>query len=152
MAHVQEESEMKTLTSELAALAMRSSKYLVLFMVIAGLVLASAAAQASFKGVLKQGVQFRVDVDNTGQPPGEKVAITILKINRRDKIGSADHWTIDGGQALPISDTCGTGISRVIIFVNPFAGRVTPITVTQAGVGVFNDPGEGDTQLVFDIE
>jgi hypothetical protein len=40
----------------------------------------------------------------------------------------------------------------VIIFVNPTFGKITPITVTQ-GVSVsFSEPGDGDTQLVFDIE
>jgi len=104
-----------------------------------------------FKGVLKQAVAFTVDVDNTGNP-STKVAVTILKINRRDKINSADHMTVAGGQLQQITDTAGPRIERVLIFVNPADGTAAPVTVNQSTLGAFNDPGDRDTCLVFDAE
>ena len=106
--------------------------------VIAGLVLTSAAVEASFKGALKQGVEFAVQVDNTGSLPGEKVGITILMISRRDKISSADHSTIDGGQGGQLKGTAGAGIERVIIFVNPTFERSRHHG--HAGVYRFSEP------------
>jgi hypothetical protein len=103
-----------------------------------------------FKGVLKQGVEFSVTVDNTNNQPGEATGITILKINRRDKINSADHSTVDGGQIGALKAIAEARIDRVMIFVNPTFGKVAPVTVTQGAAGAFQDPGAGDCTLVFD--
>ncbi len=99
-----------------------------------------------FKGELKKQVQFTIEV--AGDPTG-KTAITVVKINRRERVANADPTTVDIGAAQTITEKLGLGIDRVMIYVNPPAGGKCNVTIAQ-GAANFADQCEGDTTLVFD--
>ena len=99
-----------------------------------------------FLGVLKQATAFTVEVDNSNN--ADPCAYTILRINKKDKIASADHQTIPGTQLLTFTETAAAGIDRVIVYINPTRGMSAAVRVIQGTVALA-DPCVGDTQLVF---
>jgi hypothetical protein len=99
-------------------------------------------------GELKQATAYTINVDN-GSVISLKTAITILKVNRRDKIASAVVSTIAAGARTTINDTPGSGIDRVIIQVHPPSNATINVEVVQ-GNSSFATTCNGDTDLVFD--
>jgi len=99
-----------------------------------------------FKGELKKQTPFTIDVVGSAN---DKCAITIVKINRKEKVANADPTTIPMGVAQTITDQLGPGIDRVFIYVNPPAGGQVKLTLNQGGTQ-FVDMCNADSILVFD--
>ena len=101
-------------------------------------------------GVLKQATSTTIQIANN-QDNG--CGYTILKINHRDKIASADSNTIAAGGTGQFTDSFASGIERTIIFVSPALQGTLPgtatATVTQGGT-TYSLDCIGDTMLVFD--
>lgn len=99
-----------------------------------------------FKGVLKQQMAYTIEVASAS---AEKTAVTVLKVNRRDKIASADPSTIAAAATTQIQDNVGGNIDRIVIMVAPPEGGQATVRVVQ-GADQFIQICMGDTQLVFD--
>jgi hypothetical protein len=77
--------------------------------------------------------------------------MTLLKINRRDKIASAEPVTIAAGATVQTTDDLGLGIDRLIVMLNlPTNGQAT-VRITQ-GAAQYADTIMNDTQFAFDVE
>jgi len=99
-------------------------------------------------GVLKQATRTSIQIMNNWN---DGCGYTILKINHKDKIASADSNTIAAGVTGQFTDSFASGIERTIIFVSPpvtFPGTATA-TVVQ-GAAIYSLDCNGDTMLVFD--
>jgi hypothetical protein len=103
-----------------------------------------------YMGVLKQATNTSIQIANNN---GNSLGYMILKVNRRDKIASADHQTVAAGATGQFTDSFATGIERTVIYVSPPLNGTMPgtatATVTQ-GATTFSLDCAGDTMLVFD--
>jgi hypothetical protein len=99
-----------------------------------------------YKGELKKQTPFTLEVVGAGN---DKSAITIVKINRKEKVANADPTTILMGATQTITDQVGLGIDRVMVYVNPPSGGTVRVTVMQ-GATQFSDVCGGDSILIFD--
>jgi hypothetical protein len=97
-------------------------------------------------GLLKQGATMNVSITSAAT---DRVAVTILKVNRQDKISEAEPSSVmTAGVAQNIATTIGARIDRVLVMIAPPAGGSASVRVDQfPPVNV-----DGDTQLVFDCE
>jgi len=106
-----------------------------------------------YMGELRQAVAYNIAVDASGVAD-KKVAITIEKINRRDKVQAAETYSVDARANQTIPDTAGQRIDRVIISVHVPAGATAEVVVSQTNangtVSTFRQTCAGDTDLVFD--
>jgi hypothetical protein len=99
-----------------------------------------------FEQTLKQGVEYDINVDASG---AGAVAITILKINKRDRLAAAEQHTVVSGARTTVKDTAGLRIDRVIIHVHPAGNNTVSVEVKQGAVA-FSQTCTGDTDIVFD--
>src|SRR5437762_2677015 len=99
-----------------------------------------------FKGVLKQGSGYMIEINSQST---DAIGVTILKINKRDKIASADPSTVAAGATTQTNDTLGSGIDRLLITISPPVGGRATVRVVQ-GVASYLDDITGDTQFVYD--
>jgi hypothetical protein len=101
-------------------------------------------------GVLTQATSTTIQIANN---ENNSCGYTILKINHRDKIASADSNTIAAGGTGQFTDSFASGIERTIIFVSPPLNGTQPgtatVSVTQ-GATTYSLACDGDTMLVFD--
>jgi hypothetical protein len=99
-----------------------------------------------FDQTIERGVPYDINVDATG---AGTVAITLLKVNRRDRFAAAEQLFVDAGEATTLTDTAGTRIDRVIVAVHP-AGNATIAVEIRQGAVAFSQSCVGDTDIVFD--
>jgi hypothetical protein len=99
-----------------------------------------------FKGEIKRQTSFTIDVAGDATGP---TAITVVKINRREKVSNADPTTIAMAASQTITEKLGPGIDRLMIYVNPPAGGRCNVRILQDAMQ-FTDTCEGDTILIFD--
>ncbi|HEY3026542.1 MAG TPA: hypothetical protein VGJ55_10365 [Pyrinomonadaceae bacterium] len=99
-----------------------------------------------FDQPITQGIPYLINVDNS---TGGKTAITILKINRRDRFAAAELRFVDPGVRTQLTETVERGIDRVIIAVHPPAFNQLGVEIKQDAVS-FPQSCNGDTEIVFD--
>lgn len=99
-----------------------------------------------YKGELKKTTPYTLEIAGAANAKG---AVAILKINKRERITSADPTTIDIAGAFKVDDTLGVGIDRLMIFVTPPEGGSLRVTVTQGNVQ-FSDTCITDVVLTYD--
>lgn len=99
-----------------------------------------------FDQPITQGIPYLINVDNS---TGSKAAITILKINRRDRFAAAELRFVDPGVRTQLTETVERGIDRVIIAVHPLVGNALGIEIKQGPLS-FPVSCNGDTDIVFD--
>src|SRR5882672_9142202 len=96
-----------------------------------------------FDTPLKQTMPYNMNIDNS---TGGSVAITIFKINHRDRIAAAELLTVDAGAVTTLTDTPGARIERIILSVRPLAGNTLGIGIKQGNVS-FSQSIDGDTDI-----
>jgi hypothetical protein len=101
-----------------------------------------------YLGDLKQATAYTINVDN-GPIVAGKTCITIVKINRRERVASAETESIAAGVRTGINDTAAARIDRIIIQVHPPANATVNVEVVQ-GLSSFTQACVGDTEMVFD--
>jgi hypothetical protein len=99
-----------------------------------------------FGEMIERGVPYDINVDATA---AGAVAITILKVNKRDRFAAAEQLLADAGEATTLTDTAGPRIDRVIVAVHP-AGNATVAVEIRQGAVAFSQSCVGDTDIVFD--
>ena len=117
---------------------------------VVGILAAADPARALYLRALKQNTTAEMEFTNQNV---DKLAVTILLINRRDDISQALTYTIpapvdgnDGIEAIPV--TIGDKIDRVILLVDqPGGGRSVLRIDGGAAINL-----EGDARLTFDTE
>ncbi len=111
---------------------------------------AAAPARAIYLGNLKKNTTAQMEFTNQST---DRIAVTILLINRRNDISEALPYTIpaagDGMSGVEtIAVTIGDRIERVILLVDPIAGGLCVLRI-DAGPAISM---EGETRLTFDTE
>jgi hypothetical protein len=101
-----------------------------------------------FMGELQRATAYTINIDNGAVGVGQ-TAVTILKINRRDNIASAETALVAAGARLPIDGMAGARIDRMLIHVNPPKGATVNVDVIQ-GTLAFSETFIGDGILVFE--
>ena len=88
---------------------------------VVGILAAAAPARALYLGALRQNTTAQMTFTNQSL---DKLAVTVLLVNRRDDISQALAYTIpapvdgnDGIETIPV--TIGHKIDRVIVLVDP---------------------------------
>jgi hypothetical protein len=99
-----------------------------------------------FDQALKQAVEYDINVDTSG---AGKVAVTILKINKRDRLAAAEQHTVQAGTQTTLKDTAGLRIDRVIVHVHPAGNGTVAVEVKQGAIS-FSQSCVGDTDIVFE--
>jgi hypothetical protein len=99
-------------------------------------------------GELKQATAYNILVD-AASVTAQNTAITIVKINKRDRVQSAETYAVAPGARQTITDTAGLRIDRIIIQFHPPGGGAPQVEVTQ-GSSIFRQTCNGDTDLVFE--
>jgi hypothetical protein len=100
------------------------------------------------KGEIKRATPFTIEVDNNS---ALSCAITVQKINRRERMTNVDPTTVAAGAAgQVINEQVGLGIDRLIIDVNPGEGCRVTVRVNQGAQVATSDDCQGDARLVFD--
>ena len=104
-----------------------------------------------FKGRLKAGAAFNLDVSNAGAS-SDGTSVTVAFVEKRDRYAEVDTFTVPPTGVAPTSQTYtpATNKARVVIDVHPSAGCAAIVKVTQ-GVTMFEDPIVGDTTFIFDL-
>jgi hypothetical protein len=117
---------------------------------VVGILAAAASAHAAYLGARKQNTTAQMTFTNQSL---DKLAVTVLLINRRDDISRALAYTIpapgdgsDGIETIPV--TIGRRIDRVIVLVDPPGGGRSVLRID--GGAAINL--EGDARLTFDTE
>lgn len=99
-----------------------------------------------FYGELKQATTYTISIDNA--PNGVPAAITVLKINRRDNIASAETETVAANGTGTFTGTAGPHIDRVIVDIHPAKGATVLVDIRQGANG-FADSVTTDARFVF---
>jgi len=99
-----------------------------------------------FDTPFKQTVPYNINVDNA---TGGRVAITILKIDKRDKLAAAEQLAVAAGARTTLTDTPASNIDRIILQVRPLGGNTLGVVVQQ-GTVTFSQSCNGDTDIVFE--
>ena len=106
-----------------------------------------------YMGELRQAVAYNVVVD-CGGITAKKTALTIIKINRRDKVQAAETYTVDPGARQTVTDTAGLRIDRVVLQIHPPQLSTAEVTVQQdlggGNSSSFRLTCNADSDLVFD--
>jgi hypothetical protein len=112
--------------------------------------LAAAPAPAAYLGALKRNTTVQMEFTNQNL---DKLAVTVLLINRRDDLSRAVPYTIpaavdgdDGIETIPV--TIGERIVRVILLVDQPGGGHCVLRI-DGGPGIHMD---GDARVTFDTE
>jgi hypothetical protein len=101
-----------------------------------------------FNEKIKRGIPYRINVDASG---AGTVAITVLKINKRDRFAAAEQLFADADAAMTLTDAAGPKIGRIIVAVHPAGNATVSVEIIQ-GARAFSQACFGDTDIVFDTE
>jgi hypothetical protein len=117
---------------------------------VVGILAAVAPARAAYLGALKRDTTAQMTFTNQSL---DRLAVTVLLINRRDDISQALPYTIpapgdgdEGIETIPV--TIGHKIDRVVVLVDPPEGGKSVLRID--GGAAINL--EGDARLTFDTE
>jgi hypothetical protein len=100
-----------------------------------------------FVETIHRGVPYDINVDAT---IGNTTAITILKIDKKDRIAAAEHHTVPGAALTTLTDTAGPKIDRLIVAVHPAGDSTVTVEIRQPPGTSFTQTCDGDTDIVFD--
>jgi hypothetical protein len=101
-----------------------------------------------YLGILKQSVAYTVEIDNS--PTADACGVTAVKVNKREKISSADPSTVPRNEVKQITDTPGAGIDRVIWLLSPAPGAAVIFTTIINGIRSAPLQITGDSQVTYD--
>jgi hypothetical protein len=99
-----------------------------------------------FNQLIERGIPYEINVDASA---AGRVAITILKVNKRDRLAAAEQFSVPAGLRTTLTDVAGARIDRIIMAVHPEGNTQVSIEITQGAMS-FAQTCNGDTDIVFD--
>jgi len=110
--------------------------------------LGGGTAWAPFKGLLTRNVEYTFRITDQSNDGG--TAVAFLKINRRDKIATAEPGTIGPLELVDFPQTCGTHIDRLTVLLSPTEGGGAEVKILENGVARPPDTYTGDAVISYD--